>query len=104
MRPHVTKSDTNMRESITANERLTITLRYLDTGRTFTDLQFSAVMGKSITSSIILETCEAIAAALENCIKVIITNTFVEHTVIHIEYLTNRYTWHPLLGSRHRYC
>ena len=39
MRPHIAKRNTVMRESISVNERLAMTLRYLATGRSFTDLQ-----------------------------------------------------------------
>ena len=39
--PIISKQDTKLRESISAEERLTTTLRYLATGRSFEDLKFS---------------------------------------------------------------
>nr|XP_049461002.1 uncharacterized protein LOC120952052 isoform X2 [Anopheles coluzzii] len=38
--PEISRMDTNMREAITAQERLLITLRYLATGETFASLQY----------------------------------------------------------------
>lgn len=39
-RPLIAKQDTNMRDSISPEMRLTITLRYFATGNTFEDLKF----------------------------------------------------------------
>ena len=39
MRPHIAKRNAVMLESISVNERLAMTLRYLATIRSFTDLQ-----------------------------------------------------------------
>ena len=50
--------------NMSANERLAITLCYLATGRRFTDLQYSGVMGKSTASLIVHEKCEGIINAL----------------------------------------
>ena len=72
-RPSITKQDTIMRESISATERLSITLRYLATGESFSRLCYSGVMGKSTISGIVQETCEAIITALKDYIKVTIT-------------------------------
>ena len=75
VRPYITKQDTIMRESISANERLSITLRYLATGESFSRLCYSGIMGKSTISGIVQETCEAIITALKDYIKVTITYT-----------------------------
>ena len=37
VQPFIARCDTNMRECISPSERLTLTLRYLATGRTFED-------------------------------------------------------------------
>lgn len=68
--PLITKMDTNMRESISPNERLALTLRYLATGRTFEDLKYSAVIAPTTISKIVMETCEAIITVLKDRIQV----------------------------------
>ncbi|XP_022173853.1 protein ANTAGONIST OF LIKE HETEROCHROMATIN PROTEIN 1-like [Myzus persicae] len=54
------KEDTNMRRSISTEERLAVTLRYLATGCTLTELHYSFRIGVSTLSSIIREMCKAI--------------------------------------------
>lgn len=70
LRPFITKMDTNMRDSIPANERLAVTLRYLATGRSFEDLKFSSIISPTTISMIVIETCEAIVAVLKDFIQV----------------------------------
>ena len=70
LRPLITKKNTVMKESISANERLAITLTYLVTGKSFGQLRYSGVMGRFTISGIVLETCEAIIAALKDYINV----------------------------------
>ncbi|XDV13001.1 hypothetical protein PO909_001525 [Leuciscus waleckii] len=62
--PLITKQDTNMRLSISAKERLVLTLRFLATGESFTSLNFQFRVGKSTISQIVTETCEALYQAL----------------------------------------
>ncbi|KAK7156966.1 hypothetical protein R3I94_006883 [Phoxinus phoxinus] len=62
--PLITKQDTNMRLSISAKERLVLTLRFLATGESFTSLNFQFRVGKSTISLIVTETCEALYRAL----------------------------------------
>jgi type VI protein secretion system component VasK len=55
--PLIEKKDTNMRKSISAHERLSATLRYLATGRSFQDLKFSTFispqsLGKTVPKKI----------------------------------------------------
>lgn len=69
--PFITKKNTNMRESISANERLAVTLRYLATGRTFEDLKFSSIISPTTISLIVIETCQAIITVLKNYIQVL---------------------------------
>jgi hypothetical protein len=63
--PLIKKKDTHMRQSISPHERLTVTLRYLATGRSYTDLQYSSIISKQALSVIIPETCEAIFKVLK---------------------------------------
>ncbi|XP_076284648.1 LOW QUALITY PROTEIN: uncharacterized protein LOC143211103 [Lasioglossum baleicum] len=55
--PYISRKNTVMRESITAHERVALTLRFLATGRSFEDLKFSAIMSTSVISQAVLETC-----------------------------------------------
>lgn len=41
--PLIKKQDTFLRQSITPHERLTVTLRFLATGRNYEDLKFSSL-------------------------------------------------------------
>ena len=62
--PIISKQDTKLRESISAEERLTTTLRYLATGRSFEDLKFSTGISAPSLCKIIPETCKAIYEVL----------------------------------------
>ena len=69
--PYITRQDTNMREAITAEQRLVATLRYLATGRSLQDLKFSTGISPQSLGVIIPETCSAIIQVLqEDYIKV----------------------------------
>lgn len=63
--PLIQKEDTVMRKAISAHERLTVTLRFLATGRTYECLKFSAIISPQALGRIIPETCDAIYKALE---------------------------------------
>jgi hypothetical protein len=54
-----------MREAITPHERLTATLRFLATGRTYEDLEFSTIISPQALSYIVPETCRAICDVLK---------------------------------------
>ncbi|KAM4045446.1 putative nuclease HARBI1 [Anomaloglossus baeobatrachus] len=56
----ITRQNTVMRAAVTSVERLSVTLRFLATGRTLTDLQYSSAISLSALSSIIPDTCQAI--------------------------------------------
>lgn len=62
--PYIQKQDTNMRKSISAGERLMLTLRYLATGDNYTDLQFIFRIPFSTISTIIPEVLDAIYRVL----------------------------------------
>ncbi|KAK4884613.1 hypothetical protein RN001_000884 [Aquatica leii] len=58
--PIIQKQNTVMRSSITPHERLSATLRYLATGRSYKDLKFSTVISPQTLSRIIPKTGAAI--------------------------------------------
>lgn len=68
--PFIRKQDTLMREAISPEARLMVTLRYLATGNSFQDLKFSSAISSQAIGGIVLETCEAIATVLKDYIKV----------------------------------
>lgn len=63
--PDIQKQNTHMRKAISPHERLTATLRFLATGRSYKDLEFSTIISKQALSNIIPETCKAIYKALK---------------------------------------
>lgn len=65
VKPFITKQDTTMRNAITPEERLTATLRFLATGRSFEDLKFSTIISPQALGRIIPETCKAIYKSLK---------------------------------------
>jgi len=71
--PLIRKNDMVMRKAISPHERLTATLRFLATGRSYEDLKFTIISPQAL-SSIIPETCEAIYEVLsKKYLKVIKT-------------------------------
>uniref|UniRef100_A0A0P4VZE0 DDE Tnp4 domain-containing protein n=1 Tax=Scylla olivacea TaxID=85551 RepID=A0A0P4VZE0_SCYOL len=60
VRRDITGTTTNMRECIAPDEKLDVTLRYLATGDTMTDLQYQYRLGVSTIAKIIREVCKAI--------------------------------------------
>ncbi|XP_071972628.1 uncharacterized protein [Engystomops pustulosus] len=52
--------DTNMRRSVTPEERLIVTLRFLATGNSFASLHYEFLLGVSTISMIVRLTCEVI--------------------------------------------
>ncbi|XP_046689060.1 uncharacterized protein LOC124374968 [Homalodisca vitripennis] len=70
VKPFIEKKNTLFRSSVSAEERLIVTLRYLATGRSYEDLKFSAAISPQLLSSIIPETCAAIYHCLKKYIKI----------------------------------
>ncbi|XP_053663552.1 uncharacterized protein LOC128712690 [Anopheles marshallii] len=68
--PKIQRLDTHMRESITAQERLMITLRFLATGETFTGLQFVFRVSKLSISLIVRDVCSVLNEQLRTYVKV----------------------------------
>lgn len=64
VRPYIEKQNIVMRESISAEERLVATLRFLATGRSYEDLKFSCAISAQALGKIIPETCWAIYQVL----------------------------------------
>ncbi|KAJ8913488.1 hypothetical protein NQ315_013868 [Exocentrus adspersus] len=62
----IRKLDTNYREAISPEERLSIALRYLATGDTFYTIGHSFRVGFSTVSAIVTEVCKAISTNLQN--------------------------------------
>lgn len=66
----ISKSNTNMRQAISAKTKLEVTLRYLATGDSFKSLEFLFRVPKNTISKFIPETCEAIYNELAEFIQV----------------------------------
>ena len=62
--PYITKKDCRSRETISVNERLILTLRYLASRDSQQSQSFSFRVGRSTVSNIIRETCDGIWKAL----------------------------------------
>ncbi|KAJ8882316.1 hypothetical protein PR048_014118, partial [Dryococelus australis] len=59
------KQDTCMRKAISPHERRTVTLRFLATGRSYKDLEYTTIESKPALSKIIPETSETLYQALK---------------------------------------
>lgn len=62
----ITKVDTHLRQAITAEERLTATLRFLATGQSFEDLKFPTRISPQALGKIIPETCRQLYLVLKD--------------------------------------
>ena len=62
--PIIERQNTVMRISISPHERLSCTLRFLATGRSYRDLRFTAAISHQALSVIIPDTCKAIYKVL----------------------------------------
>jgi hypothetical protein len=63
--PRIKKCDSVMRRAITPHERLSVTLRFLATGRSYLDLKLSTAVSPQALGVIIPETCAAIYEVLQ---------------------------------------
>lgn len=68
--PQIKKKDTHMREAISPEDKLLITLRFLATGDSYTSLQYMFKVSKQSISRFVPVVCEAIIQALKDYIKV----------------------------------
>lgn len=64
--PLIQKIDTNMRQSISASERLAVTLRFLATGDSYKSLSVLFRIAACTITHIVPEVCDAIYAVLKN--------------------------------------
>lgn len=62
--PHIEKQNTCMRKALSPHEKLTATLRFLATGRSYKDLEFTTCISKQALSVLIPETCIVIYQVL----------------------------------------
>ncbi|CAH1957746.1 unnamed protein product [Acanthoscelides obtectus] len=62
--PYIERQNTCMRKAISA-QRLSATLRFLATGRSYKDLEFTTIMSKQSLCEIIPETCDVIYRVLK---------------------------------------
>lgn len=63
--PLIQRQDTRMRQAVTPEQRLVVTLRFLATGRTLEDLKFSSAISAQALGVIIPDTCDAIMTVLK---------------------------------------
>lgn len=61
----ITKQTTHLRNPISAEDRLMVTLRFLATGESYSSLQYSTRIPQCTISSIVPETCEAIYKSMK---------------------------------------
>lgn len=66
----IVKKDTNYRNAIPVKERLSVTLRYLATGDSYTSLMYLFKISKQCISLIVPEVCQAIIEVLHDYVKV----------------------------------
>lgn len=64
--PIIKREDTVMREAISPAERLSVTLRYLATGETFSSLSYSFRISRHAISEIVIDTCKAIYTVMKS--------------------------------------
>ncbi|XP_068117002.1 uncharacterized protein [Hyperolius riggenbachi] len=64
LRPHLQKKDTRLRKSITPEEQLLITLRFLATGQSYASLHLTFRVGKSTVANIVNRTSRVIWSKL----------------------------------------
>jgi hypothetical protein len=70
VKPLIENPNTVMGESVTAEERLIVTLRFLATGRKYADMKYSSAISPQMLSSTTPETCEAVCQCLKQYVKV----------------------------------
>lgn len=63
--PLISRQKTHLRNPISVEERLMVTLRFLATGESYASLQYSSRIPQCTLSTIIPETCKAIYEALK---------------------------------------
>ena len=70
----IQKQDTQMCDAISSNQRLSIILRFLATGNSFSDLKFLSTISGRVIGRIVMVICGEINKILKYNIKTIKTN------------------------------
>jgi hypothetical protein len=79
-----------MRDAVSSEERLSVTLRYLATGNSYQDLKFSTAISPQLLSRIVPEICAVIYEELAGKYMKVI-NSFITSLS---QYIIKRYTIH----------
>nr|XP_036216170.1 protein ANTAGONIST OF LIKE HETEROCHROMATIN PROTEIN 1-like [Bactrocera oleae] len=66
--PYIEKKNTIMRDAISPDERLSVTLRYLATGESYESLKFQSYISTASLSNIIIKTYETLIKVLKDLI------------------------------------
>ena len=95
--PTISKDATSFREPISAEERLMVTLRYLATGSSMTQLNYDWCLLVALISEIIPETSRAIYTTLRG--EFLTTPTTVDEWLRISEALETRWNYPNALGK-----
>ena len=68
--PSISKQTTHLRRTISAKERLAVTLRFLASGDSYQSLSYLFKISPQLISTIVIEVCEALKKALHDQVKV----------------------------------
>ena len=87
----ISKKDTAMREALSPQIKLEITLRYLATGDSFRSLEYLYRVPKSTISSFLVQVLEAVYEVLQEFIKVSVNNHSLLISAIYYFAIQNKY-------------
>ena len=65
VKPYITKKNTTMRDSITAHDKLCVTLRFLASGESYTQLRYAFRISVASISKFVPDVCRGIYEVLE---------------------------------------
>ena len=65
VKPHLTKKDTKMRDSISAHDKLCVALRFLASGQSYTQLRYGFRISTSAISEFVPKVCKALYNVLQ---------------------------------------
>lgn len=84
VQPYICKKVTRMKTPISHEERLTMTLRYLATERSLTDLQFTTAISRQSLGKIIPETCKAIISSGSKRLHEVISDRTIADIILNL--------------------